>query len=152
MYNHLSSVINFLQDILCIFMSRDNTRNNHVNCERKTNYIFNMIWNNTDIKHDTCCSNNLLTQHKTGLLSCLICTVRTALFTPVGSSALNRQCCSNRPEQHCWQHCSRLFRTALFTPVDNLQQVVRFYACWGKIWFCVWSAAISTIVLDTFRW
>ena len=59
MYNHLSSIINFLQDILRIFMSRDNTRNNHVNRERKTNYIFNMIWNNTDIKHDTCCSNNL---------------------------------------------------------------------------------------------
>ena len=47
------------------------------------------------------------------------------------------QCCSNRPEQHCWQqcsqgaaqHCSRLFRTVLFRPVDNLQQVVRFYAC-----------------------
>ena len=31
----------------------------------------------------------LLTQHKTGLLSCLIWTVETALFTPVGSSALN---------------------------------------------------------------
>ena len=69
-----------------------NTRNNHVNRERKTNYIFNMIWNNTDIKHDTCCSNNLFQicwQHKTGLLSCSMCTVRTALFTPVGSSALN---------------------------------------------------------------
>ena len=93
MYNHLSSIINFLQDILCIFMSLDNTWHNHVNRERKTNYIFNMIWNNTDIKHDTCCSNNLfwnlLTQHKTGLPSCLICTVRTTLFTPVGSSALN---------------------------------------------------------------
>ena len=33
--------------------------------------------------------SNLLTQHRTGLLSCLICTVRTALSTPFGSSALD---------------------------------------------------------------
>ena len=117
MYNHLSSIITFLQDILCIFMSRDNTRNNHVNRERKTNYIFNMIWNNTDIKHDTCCSNNhfwnLFTQHKTGLLSCLICTVRTALFTPVGSV--------------------RAVRTDLNNTVDNNVHRVQHntvYACW----------------------
>ena len=119
MYNHLSSVINFFQDILCIFMSRDNTRNNHVNCERKTNYIFNMIWNNTDIKHDTCCSNNLLTQHKTGLLSCLICTVRTALFTPVGSS----EPWTVLLEETWTTLLTTMFTgcsTALFIPVDNL--------------------------------
>ena len=71
-----------------------------------------------------------------GLLSCLICTVRTALFTPVGSWALNsavRTYLNNTVDNNVYrmQHntvhaCSR---TALFTPVDNLQQVVRFYAC-----------------------
>ena len=77
----------------------------------------------------------LLTQHKTGLLSCLILTVETALFTPVGSSALNSgvrtglnsTVDNNACLQGAAQHCSRLFRTVLFRPVDNLQQVVRFY-------------------------
>ena len=44
----------------------------------------------------------LLARHKTGLLSCLIWTVETALFTPVGSSALNSA-----------------VQTGLNSPVDN---------------------------------
>ena len=69
--------------------------------ERKTNYIFNLISNNTDIKHDTCCWHNI-----------------------------EHDC------YHAWyvlleQHCSRLLvhlspEQCCFTPVDNLQQVVRF--------------------------
>ena len=81
-----------MQDILCIFMSRDNTRNNHVNRERKK--IIYSTWYETIlissmIRAVPTTFSNLLTQPKTGLLSCLICTVRAALFTPVGSSALN---------------------------------------------------------------
>ena len=61
-----------------------------------------------------------------GLLSCLICTVRTALFTPVGSSALNsavrtglnstvdnnvHRVQHNTVHACSEQHCSRLLTT-----------------------------------------
>ena len=128
MYNHLSSIIIFLQDIVCIFMSRDNTRNNHVNRERKTNYIFNMIWNNTDIKHDTSCSNNLfqicwhnikqdcyhawyvlLEQHCSHLL---VHQPGTVLFEQTWTTLLTTM----------FTGCS----TTLFTPVPNST----VHACW----------------------
>ena len=119
-----------------------------------------MIWNNTDIKHDTCCSNNLcsllLTQHKTGLLSCLIWTVETALFTPVGSSALNsavrtglKSTVDNNVHrvQHNTVHvCSEQY--CMFRPVDNLQQVVRFYAWrvsgWWRSILLNWNSTQKT--------
>ena len=125
MYNHLSSIITFLQDILCIFMSRDNTRNNHVNRERKTNYIFK--W------------------YETILISSMIRAVPTTIF----------EICLHNIKQDCYhawyvlleQHCSRLLvqyvlfeqtwttllttmftgcSTTLFTPVPNST----VYACW----------------------
>ena len=49
--------------MLCIFISRDNTRNNHVNRERKYIYIYSTWYEtiliDTDIKHDTCCWHNI---------------------------------------------------------------------------------------------
>ena len=115
MYNHLSSVINFLQDILCIFRKPR---------ERKTNYIFNMIWNNTDIKHDACCPNNLFQ----------ICCHNIKQDCYHAWYVLLKQHCSrllvHQPEtvlfeqtwtKHCWQHCSRLLTTC--------NRLLRFYAC-----------------------
>ena len=81
--------------------------------------------------------SNLLTQHKTGLLSCLICTVRTVLFTPVGSSALNsavRTDLNNTVDNnvHRVQHntvhaCSEQHCSCLLTTCNRLCVFTRVY-------------------------
>ena len=137
----MSSATNFVQDILWIFMSGDNTKNNHVNRERKTNYIFNMIWNKTDINHDTCCSNNLF--H--------ICWHNIKQDYYHAWYVLLEQYCSRRLVHHPWtvlfeQTWTTLLTTmstgcstTLFTPGDNLQQVVRFHACnTNNLWVCMY--------------
>ena len=113
-----------MQDILCIFISRDNTRNNHVNRERKYIYIYSTWYEtiliDTDIKHDTCCSNNLLQicwhnikQDCYHAWSVLLNSIVHAFWF-----ICPEQCCSNSPEQHYVQHVSpAVWR--LWVPLGN---------------------------------
>ena len=123
------------------FISRDNTRNNHVNRERKTNYILNLISNNTDVKHDTCCWHNiehdcyhawyvLLEQHCSRLL---VHEPWTVLFEHTWTTLLITM----------FTGCS----TTLFTPVPNST----VQACWQPAAGCAFLRVLITQQVEIYR-
>ena len=131
MYNHLSSVINFLQNILSTFMSRDTTRNKHVNRERKK--IIYSTW------------------YETILISSMIRAVPTTFVHSCWHNI--KQVCYHAWYELSKQHCSRLLVhqpwTVLFEQAWRALLTTMFTGCSTTLFTSVPNSTACSGLLTT---